>query len=154
MPDSPTAAETPAAAPGRPLDRKALQRARRAEYKRRRKAERARRWPRRLLIVAVVLVVLAGVTVVGTYAYGRYRFDQIKKIHAKHLVAQAPPGKPFNILLVGSDTRSFVKTTPKQKIEFEGTNTTVGGSRSDVTIVARFIPATKQVWILSIPRDL
>ena len=29
-----------------------------------------------------------------------------------------------------------------------------GGQRSDVTIVARFIPATKQVWVLSIPRDL
>jgi LCP family protein required for cell wall assembly len=131
------------------VDRRTLQKARRKQAKRER-----RRWPRRLLIGAVVVVLLAAALGAGTWFYARYRYNQIKKVHAKHLVAQAAPGKPFNILLVGSDSRSFVKTTPKKKTEFEGTGTTVGGQRSDVTMVARIIPATKQIWILSIPRDL
>ena len=88
------------------------------------------------------------------FFYANYRYDQIKKVHAKHLVAQAAPGKPFNILLVGSDSRKFVGTTPKKEQEFGTPTTQLGGQRSDVTMVARFIPATKQIWILSIPRDL
>jgi LCP family protein required for cell wall assembly len=121
----------------------------------RRGARRARtrhRWLRALLITAIVIVATLIVLGAGAYIYARYRFDQIKKVNAQHLVPQAAPGKPFNILLVGSDTRKFVDTT-KQATEF-GTPSIQGGQRSDVTIVARFIPATRQVWVLSIPRDL
>ncbi len=110
------------------------------------------RWLRTLLVVAIVIVSTLVLLGAGTYFYARYRFDQIKKVDAQHLVPQAPPGQPFNILLVGSDSRKFVDTT-KQATEF-GTPSTQTGERSDVTIVARFIPATKQVWVLSIPRDL
>ncbi len=134
------------------MDRRTLQRARRRQARRHR-----RRWPRRLLVAFLVLVVLAVAAGAGTWYYARYRFDQIKKIHAKHLDAQPAPGQPFDVLLVGSDSRTFVKTTPKKEQEFEtptSPTTNVGGQRSDVTMVARFIPATKQVWILSIPRDL
>lgn len=130
-----------------PVDRRTLQRARRKQAKRAR-----RRWPRRLLIAVIVLAVLVVAVGAGGFVYANYRFHQIKKVHAPHLVAEAPPGKPFNILLVGSDTRSFVKSA-SQAQEF-GTPTTQTGQRSDVIIVARFVPATKQVWMLSIPRDL
>jgi LCP family protein required for cell wall assembly len=131
-------------APG--VDRRTLQQARRRA--------KGRRWPKRLAIGLVVLVVLTGAAAAGVIGYGRHLYDEIKKVKAPHLHTQPPPGQPFNILMVGSDSRSFVKTTPKQKIEFGGTGTTVGGQRSDVTMVARFIPATKQIWVLSIPRDL
>ena len=134
------------------LDRRTLQAARRKQQKREK-----RHWPKRLAITLVVLVVLAGGLTLGTYVYANYRYGQIKKIHFKHLTATpttAPgaPAQPFNLLLVGSDSRSFVTNTA-QKQAF-GTPTQQGGQRSDVTIVARFIPATKQVWLLSIPRDL
>ena len=141
----PPADQPPAPEPR--LDRRTLQQARRRQAKAGR-----RRWPKRLLIAFLALVVVVVAVGVGGYVYAEYRFDQIKKVHAAHLVPQAPPGQPFNILLVGSDTRKFVDTT-KQATEF-GTPTVQTGQRSDVTIVARFIPATKQVWVLSIPRDL
>ena len=76
-----------------------------------------------------------------------------KKVHAKHLVAApAAPGKPFNLLLVGSDSRSFVSNATQENAF--GDEADAGGQRSDVTMVARFDPAAKTVTVLSIPRDL
>ncbi len=119
----------------------------------RRRAGR-RRWLRRALTVTVVLVALAVAAGVGAYVYVGYRFDQITKVHAPHLVHQvaAAPGAPFNVLLVGSDSRSFVSNA--QQEQAFGNPSVQGGQRSDVTIVARFVPATHQVYLLSIPRDL
>jgi LCP family protein required for cell wall assembly len=88
----------------------------------------------------------------GLYLYVNYRYDQIKKVHSKHLVAQVSSGRPFNLLLVGSDTRAFVQNATQEKAF--GNPADQGGQRSDVTMVARFVPATKTVTILSIPRDL
>ncbi len=128
-------------------DRRSLQAARRKARK-----KSGRKWPKRVIIGVSVLVLIAVLIGVGGYAYVRYRYGEIKKIHAKHLVKVADPGKPFNILVVGSDTRSFV-TNPVQQNAF-GSSSSEGGQRSDVTMVVRVIPATKQVWVLSIPRDL
>ena len=87
------------------------------------------------------------------FFYARYRYDEIPKIHSKHLVKQAAtPGKPFNVLLVGRDSRAFV-SNPTQVKAF-GDEADAGGQRSDVTMVARFVPATKSVTVISIPRDL
>ena len=89
----------------------------------------------------------------GIIIYARYRYDEIPKIHSKHLVQQtAAPGEPFNVLLVGDDSRAFVNN-PTQVKAF-GNEATAGGQRSDVTMVARFVPATKSVTVISIPRDL
>ncbi|HVX23597.1 MAG TPA: LCP family protein [Acidimicrobiales bacterium] len=145
-PGDPSAGQPPG------VDRRTLQAARRKQRKRQK-----RRWPKRLVITLVVLVVLVGGLALGTYVYANYRYNQIKKVHVPHLeatptTAAGAAAQPFNILLVGSDSRSFVKNAT-QKNAF-GTPTIEGGQRSDVTIVARFIPATKQVWMLSIPRDL
>jgi len=131
-------------------DRAALQ----AELREKRKKEKKHRhrWLRRTAYSVLAIVLLAAAGAGGLYFYAGYRFDQIKKVHAKHLVKQAPPGKPFNILLVGSDSRAFV-TNAVQENAF-GSGGSVGGQRSDVTMVARFVPATKSVTILSIPRDL
>ncbi len=128
-----------------------------AELRSARKEERKRkhRWRRRTLYVLSFVVVLAGLGIGGIYVYANYRFDQIKKVHAKHLVA-APtaPGKPFNILLVGSDSRAFVNGDNQQQVNAFGNPAVQGGQRSDVTMVARIDPANKTVTVLSIPRDL
>ena len=97
-------------------------------------------------------MLLAALGAGGLYEYVNYRYDQIKKIHSKHLVSQAPSGQPFTILLVGSDTRAFVENSAQQNAF--GSAADQGGQRSDVTMLARFVPATKSVTILSIPRDL
>jgi LCP family protein required for cell wall assembly len=125
-----------------------------AELRKSHKKERKRqhRWRRRTLYALSFIVVLAGIGVGGLYVYANYRFDQIKKIHAKHLAAAVPPGQPFNLLLVGSDSRSFVSNATQ--VRAFGNEGNAGGQRSDVTMVARFDPAAKTVTVLSIPRDL
>jgi LCP family protein required for cell wall assembly len=114
---------------------------------------RQHRWRRRIIYGLSAILVLAVLAVGGGYVYVNYRYDQIKKIHAPHLVKAAPPGKPFNILLVGSDSRAFVGDNATLGSEV-GNNSDTGGQRSDVTMVARFVPATKSVTVISIPRDL
>ncbi len=80
-----------------------------ADLRKTRKKEQRRRhrWRRRALYALSFVVLVAGIGVGGLYVYATYRFDQIKKIHAKHLVAEAPPGNPFDLLLVGSDSRAW-----------------------------------------------
>ena len=125
-----------------------------SELRKSRKKERKRqhRWRRRTIYALSFIIVLAALGAGGLYVYANYRFNQIKKVHAKHLAAAAPPGKPFNLLLVGSDSRSFVQNSTQVKAFGDEAN--AGGQRSDVTMVARFDPAAKTVTVLSIPRDL
>ena len=89
---------------------------------------RQHRWRRRIIYTLSAILVLAVLAVGGGYVYVNYRYNQIKKIHAPHLVKAAPPGKPFNILLVGSDSRAG--NTGQAASSF-GTNSAVGGQRSD-----------------------
>ncbi|HWF17263.1 MAG TPA: LCP family protein [Acidimicrobiales bacterium] len=127
-----------------------------AELRQSRKKEHKHqhRWRRRGIYALATIVLIAGLGAGGLYFYAKYRYDQIKKIHAAHLVAQAAaPGKPFNILVVGSDSRAFVGDNQTLTSEL-GNEADAGGQRSDVTMVARFDPANKTVTVLSIPRDL
>jgi LCP family protein required for cell wall assembly len=120
-----------------------------------RKAKRHQhRWRRRILIALGAVLLIAVLGAAGIYEYANYQFNQIKKIHSKHLVAQAPPGQPFTLLFVGSDSRAFVNDNNATQVNAFGTTSDAGGQRSDVTMVARFVPATKTVTVLSIPRDL
>jgi LCP family protein required for cell wall assembly len=126
-----------------------------AELRKSKKKDRKRkhRWRRRLLYGFAALIVLVAAGAGGIYVYANYRFDQIKKVHSKHLVAQpADPLKPFNLLLVGSDSRAFVDNSTQ--VRAFGDDADAGGQRSDVTMVARFDPVNKTVTVLSIPRDL
>jgi LCP family protein required for cell wall assembly len=125
-----------------------------AELRKSRKKERKRqhRWRRRTLYALSFVVLIAAVGAGSLYVYANYRFDQIKKIHAKHLAKEVPPGKPFNLLLVGSDSRAFVDNSTQVKAF--GNEANAGGQRSDVTMVAHFVPAAKTVTVISIPRDL
>jgi LCP family protein required for cell wall assembly len=126
------------------------------ELRKSRKKERKRqhRWRRRLIYALSAIVLLGALGAGGVYYYAKYRYDEIKKVHAKHLVAQSSdPMQPFNILMVGSDSRAFVGDNETLTSEL-GNEANAGGQRSDVTMVARFDPANKTVTILSIPRDL
>jgi LCP family protein required for cell wall assembly len=120
----------------------------------RKEAKRKHRWRRRSIWAVCTIVALAALGVGGIALYAKYRYDQIKKIHSRHLVAQsADPLRPFNVLIVGSDSRAFVGNNQTLSNEL-GNEANAGGQRSDVTMVARFDPASKTVTVLSIPRDL
>ncbi|HXZ61317.1 MAG TPA: LCP family protein [Acidimicrobiales bacterium] len=121
---------------------------------RRKERKRRHRWRRRALYALAFVVLLAALGAGSIYVYATYRFDQIKKVHAKHLVATAPVSdqQPFTMLLVGSDSRAFVDNSTQANAF--GTEADAAGQRSDVTMVIRFDPAAKTVTVLSIPRDL
>jgi len=108
-----------------------------------------RRWStrRKILTPLVALVVLALLVTGGLYLYARYRFGQIQKV----AVADLQPvgsGQPFNMLVIGSDSRLGAKASTGV-----GTSKTVSGQRSDVVMVWHVVPATRKITILSIPRD-
>lgn len=89
---------------------------------------------------------MAVLLVGGGWGYLQYRFDQFKKVHVPHEVA-AVPGQPFNVLVVGSDSRVGVSGG-----QF-GSSSVVQGKRSDVDMIWHVVPVTHQITILSIPRD-
>ncbi len=109
-----------------------------------------RRWPRRVLAGIVVLVVLVVVVGAGGYLYLRSRLDGIPRVAVPALTPQHA-GQPVDILLVGSDSRSCVKTSSQAKAF--GTSATTSGQRSDVIVVMRFVTSIPEVEMLSIPRD-
>jgi LCP family protein required for cell wall assembly len=113
------------------------------------KPKRKRSWLDRVLLIGVVVVALALVAVGTSYSYLQYRFNQVAKVTVKHLKV-APPGQPFNVLLIGSDSRADVSSTDAAHF---GNESTAGGQRSDVVKIVHIIPATGQVSVLSIPRD-
>ena len=108
-------------------------------------ARRGRR-RRRVLVALVAALVVAIGTVGGGYGYARIRFGQIASVDVPSLKAQPAPGKPFNLLMVGSDSR--------QALEDGASFGNVAGQRADVLILVHVIPATHSARLLSIPRDL
>lgn len=110
---------------------------------------RRQRWStrRRVLTPIVALLVLVLVLAGVLYGYARYRYGQLSKVtvSAEHPVGT---GQPFNMLVVGSDSRTGVSAATGV-----GTKTTVSGQRSDVIMVWHVDPGTKKITILSIPRD-
>jgi len=109
-----------------------------------------RRWStrRKITTAVIALVVLALLAVGGAYGYTRYRYDQIPKVNvaSEH---QQVTGQPFNMLVIGSDSR----VGNQKDTSSYGTSTEVGGQRSDVTMIWHVDPSTKQISIISIPRD-
>jgi LCP family protein required for cell wall assembly len=127
---------------------------------------RLRRWPRRILIVAnllVFVVIAAAATVVG---YGSYEINTIHRVKVGGLQQITPTtdpaskGKgsvkvkasiaPFTMLIVGSDTRAL----PGGVGVHIGTTTTNPEDLSDSIILARVDPGLHKLALLSIPRDL
>jgi LCP family protein required for cell wall assembly len=106
-------------------------------------------WLDRVLLAGVVVVALALVGVGTSYFYVEYRFNQVAKVPVRHL-KKAPVGQPFNVLLIGSDSR--VGLTPAQQAHL-GNQSNAGGQRSDVVKIVHIVPATGQASVLSIPRD-
>jgi LCP family protein required for cell wall assembly len=106
------------------------------------------RWSaRRKIVVALSFVlILVLLAVGGSYLFLQRSIDSINKLHINDEVA-VQSGAPFTVLVIGSDSR-----VGENSKEF-GSTTQVAGQRSDVVQLWRFTPSTKQVQVLSIPRD-
>ena len=94
-----------------------------------------------LLLVFLVVATTAG------YGYVHYRFGQIPSVKVPGL-HESSSGRPFNMLVVGSDSREGLDDADGSRYG------DVGGQRNDTTLVVRVEPARKRVSMLSIPRDL
>ena len=115
---------------------------RRATKKRRRPAERVLRG---LVGVVVVVVLIAALG----YGYFRYQWSKVSSAPCTICVAAAN-GAPYNLLLIGSDSR--VGETAAEAQQF-GNATNAGGQRSDTIKIVHVDPSTGTASTLSIPRD-
>jgi len=102
-------------------------------------------------ISAVVIVVLIAGVVGGGYLYAQYRFHKIPKITVKGEAPLPISGQPFNILMIGSDSRAGLSGLTAAQ-----TGATTGqaaGQRSDVVKIIHVDPDAGTISMVSIPRD-
>jgi LCP family protein required for cell wall assembly len=103
--------------------------------------------------ILITLVSLVGVLVVGigaVFAYTYWRYEQFPKVDIPGLTSRG--NGAFNVLIVGSDSRQFAGDSGTNAAQY-GSASSIGGQRSDVTIIARIDPANNTIKLLSIPRD-
>jgi LCP family protein required for cell wall assembly len=102
---------------------------------------------RRLLVGGSLLLAFLVVATTAGYGYVHYRFGQIRSVEVPGL-HESSSGRPFNLLVVGSDSREGLDDADGSRYG------DVGGQRNDTTLVVRVEPDRKRVSMLSIPRDL
>jgi LCP family protein required for cell wall assembly len=102
---------------------------------------------RRLLVGCSLLLAFLVVATTAGYGYVHYRFGQIRSVKVPGL-HKSGGGRPFNLLVVGSDTREGLDDEGGRRYG------DVGGQRNDTTLVVRVEPGRRRVAMLSIPRDL
>ena len=115
---------------------------------RRRLSPRVRR--RRWIASGVALALLLGAVFGGSWLYLRWRFSQIPKvdISAEQAVIS---GKAFNVLVIGSDSRSGL--TGQIGAQAQDAKNPVTGQRSDVLMIWHIDAKHQAISVLSIPRD-
>jgi LCP family protein required for cell wall assembly len=102
------------------------------------------------LVISLVLV--STLTVAGVAAVNRGINDQLANVKQIDLVLAPAPPEGANYVILGSDSREFVKD-PGDETAF-GDPAKQTGQRSDTLMVAHVEPAAKKTLIVSFPRDL
>src|SRR5450631_471470 len=100
---------------------------------------------RRLIISGVVVLGLLIALVGGGYLYAQWRFDQITKLTVTN-ISNPVPGKPFNVLEIGSDSRAGL--SGGVAAQTGATTGAVSGQRSDVVKIMHVDPAAGTISIL------
>ncbi len=103
----------------------------------------------RLLRVAIVLVAFIVVIAAGGFALVQYELGNIKRAPCPACAAVAD-GAPYNVLVVGSDTRSGETAAQAQQF---GNSSNAGGQRSDTIKIIHVDPKAGTASVLSLPRD-
>ena len=115
-----------------------------------RKAKRRRRSRGERLLRTLVIFVAFVLVVVGLgYGYFRYQWGQIGSAPCATCVAAAN-GAPYNLLIIGSDTRTGETSAEAQQF---GTVQAAAGARSDTIKIVHVDPQAGTASTLSIPRD-
>ncbi|HEY1761089.1 MAG TPA: LCP family protein [Acidimicrobiales bacterium] len=103
---------------------------------------------RRVIISAISVVVVIAAVVGGAYLYANWRFDQINRIRVGY-EAKPISGQPFNILMIGSDSRAGLSGI----LAKETGATVTPGQRSDVLKIVHVDPNAGTISMISVPRD-
>jgi LCP family protein required for cell wall assembly len=105
--------------------------------------ERRGLW-KRFLVGALVMIVASAsaTTVLGIHQVDRISSAFHGDLHVDRLLAQADPGKPQTVLLIGSDKRA------------KGARDAAAGQRSDTMILMRLDASKGAIALMSLPRDL
>lgn len=104
------------------------------------------RWAWVSLLVVAILASGAGF---AAYQYYSLQGDLQEDIPE---VQEAEEGEPFNVLLVGSDSREGL--TEEEMLSFGAGDEGVEGERADTLILAHIDPAENRVTMVQFPRDL
>jgi len=116
-------------------------------------AARPRRsWPQRLLITFNCTLIAMCVMAASALGYSYYRFGNIPRVALGDFLADEPPGKPQNYLLVGSDSREFVQGGAD--LDSFGDTSDTGSDKADTMILVRIDPRAETASMVSFPRDL
>ncbi|MGH9081258.1 MAG: LCP family protein [Acidimicrobiales bacterium] len=116
----------------------------------RRKARKRRRRPSERILRGVIAVVVVLLLITGLgYGYFRYQWSKVASSPCDTCVAAAN-GQPYNVLLIGSDSRAGETAAEAQQF---GSATTAGGQRSDTIKIVHVDPEAGTASSLSIPRD-
>jgi LCP family protein required for cell wall assembly len=111
------------------------------------------RW---IWIVVAVVLLLGGI---GGYAVWYY-YDLQGDVQVRIPPVQEEPdeAKPFNVLLVGSDSRRGLTEEEQERLGADDvdpvTGEAISGSRADTLILAHIDPETNEVTMVQFPRDL
>lgn len=124
------------------------------------KATRARERPwllrhRWAWISLLVIVVLAAGVGYGAYTYLSFQ-DRIQEEVAE-VVPQEEERAPFNVLLVGSDSREGLTEEEQHELgaaTVDETGREIVNERADTLILGQIHPETNQVYMVQFPRDL
>ncbi len=111
--------------------------------------KKRRRPAQRILRGVIGLVVVILVVVAAGYGYFRYQWSKVSSAACATCVAAAN-GSPYNVLLIGSDSRAGETAAEAQQF---GNATNAGGQRSDTIKIVHVDPASGTASTLSIPRD-
>jgi LCP family protein required for cell wall assembly len=107
----------------------------------------------RFLTALVLCIVLTAGGIAGAYWFANDKWDAVTNARiADNVFSKVEKGKPANFLIIGSDTRAFVKS--EQDKEHFGTGEEEAGQRSDTMMVAHIDPDTNKGMLVSFPRDL
>jgi LCP family protein required for cell wall assembly len=113
-------------------------------------APRRRRWPRRIIGVLALLIVLAVAGTVATYFYVNGKLTRSSILVAYQ--GRPAPGVGTNWLIAGSDSRQGL--TRQQELQYStGNLDTTGFGRSDTIMILHIPAGGGQPVLVSIPRD-
>ena len=113
------------------------------------KKKRPRSKGRLVVRVALGLLALIVLLAAAGYGYFRYEFSRIQTAACASCVSVAD-GAPYNVLVIGSDTRSGETAAQAQQF---GNAVNAGGQRSDTIKVIHVDPKAGTASVLSLPRD-